>query len=155
MSMRELLMSPAHRQALLGPGGCLTSALADGEGVMLRVNGGCMQPDLVQGAAVRIQCRRWFIPGDVVAFHCPHQNRLLMHRFLGYVPSHRAWKLMIMADRGLRPDVLVDGANVLGRVVTCADRGYQAGPWKRVMSVYRYLFWSVRFLAGRVGVARG
>jgi hypothetical protein len=142
-------MSPDHLQALLGPGGCLGSALAEGEGAVLRVAGGCMEPDLAHQAAVRVEGSRFFVPGDVVAFHCPHQNRLLMHRFLGYVPSRGTWKLMTMADRGVRPDPLVDSSHVLGRVVAHAGRAYRVAPGKRLLSVRRYTVWSARYCARR------
>lgn len=59
-----------HQQALLGPNGCLTSALAEGDAVALRVSGVCMEPDLRSEALVRVERCRLFWPGDVVAFHC-------------------------------------------------------------------------------------
>lgn len=140
-------MSPDHLQALLGPGGCLASALADGEAAVLRVTGVCMEPDLIDRAAVRVEDTGFLVPGDVVAFHCPHRNRLVMHRFLGYVRSRGAWKLMTMADRGVRPDALVDPARVLGRVVAQADRAYRVAPRKRLEALRRYTLWCARYFA--------
>jgi hypothetical protein len=139
-----------YQQALLGPGGCLTSALADGDAVALRVSGVCMEPDLRSGAPVRVERCGRFWPGDVVAFHCAQQNRLLMHRCLGYVRSRRAWKLMTMADRGASPDVLVDLPRVLGRIGSHAGAPYRASPLKRLASMRRYALWSVCFLIRRL-----
>ena len=143
-------MSPDHQQALLGPSGCLASALAEGEEAVLRVTGGCMEPDLLNGAAVRVEGSRFFVPGDVVAFHCPHQNRLLMHRFLGYVRSRGAWKLMTMADRGAQPDPLVDLSRVLGRVAGQSGRAYRVAPGQRLEAVRRYILWCARYVARRL-----
>ncbi|HSO81139.1 S24/S26 family peptidase [Thiocapsa sp.] len=143
-------MSPKYLQALLGPDGCLTSALAEGVEVALRVSGGCMEPDLADGAVIRMEGSRLFVPGDVVAFHCPHQNRLLMHRFLGYVRTRGRWKLMTMADRGTRPDPLVDLASVLGRVAVQSGRAYHVGPGKRLQAVRRYSRWGARYVIRRI-----
>jgi hypothetical protein len=143
-------MSPDQQQALLGPGGCLASALAEGDAAVLRVTGGCMEPDLLHGAAVRVEGSRFFIPGDVVAFHCPHQNRLLMHRFLGYVRSRGAWKLMIMSDRGAQPDPLVDLSRVLGRVAAESGRAYRVAPGRRLSAVRRYVLWCARYAVRRL-----
>jgi hypothetical protein len=143
-------MTPAHRQALLGPGGCLDAALAEGETVVLRVDGGCMEPELFHGATVQVVRSRLLWPGDVVAFHCPHQSRLLMHRCLGYVRSRGAWKLMTMADRGASPDVLADLPRVLGRIGSHAGAPYRVCAAKRLESLRRYLFWSLYFLIRRL-----
>lgn len=143
-------MSPKHRQALFGPSGCLASALAEGVEIALRVSGGCMEPDLADGAVIRMEGSRLFVPGDVVAFHCPHQNRLLMHRFLGYVRTRGRWKLMTMADRGARPDPLVDRAHALGRVAGQSGRPYHVGPGKRLEAVRRYSLWCARYVIRRI-----
>lgn len=142
-------MSPEHLQALLGPDGCLGAALAAGETVVLRVDGGCMEPDLHHGATVQVARSRFLWPGDVVAFHCPYQKRFLMHRCLGYVRSRGAWKVMTMADRGASPDVLAELPRVLGRIGSHAGAPYRAPVTKRLESVLRYLFWSGRFLLRR------
>jgi hypothetical protein len=136
----------------LGPDGCLAVALAEGEKAMLRVKGDCMEPDVRHQATVRVDRPRFFVPGDVVAFHCPHQNRLLIHRFLGYAPCRGAWKLMTMADRGVRPDPLVDRSRVLGRVIAQDGRAYRVAPARRLESLRRYLEWCARYFARRLGL---
>lgn len=146
-------MTPAHLQALLGPDGCLSAALADGEGAMLRIDGGCMEPDLRHGAAVKVARSRFLWPGDVVAFHCPYQDRFLMHRCLGYVRSRGAWKLMTMPDNGVKPDVLVDLPRVLGHIAWHADAPYRVPARKRLASLRRYLFWCSRLLIRRLNPA--
>ncbi len=143
-------MTAGHQPALLGPDGCLAAALAEGDAVVLRVSGVCMEPDLRSQALVRVERCRRFWPGDVVAFHCPQQNRLLMHRCLGYVRSRGVWKLMTMADRGPKPDVLVDLPRVLGRIRSYAGAPYRASPLKRLESMRRYALWTVRLLIRRL-----
>lgn len=137
-------MRPEHLQALLGPDGCLSAALADGLGAVLRIDGGCMTPDLAHHRPVRVERAGFFWPGDVVVFHCPYQGRLLMHRCLGYVRRRGTWTLMTMADRGIKPDVLVDLPRVLGRIAWHADAPYRVPARKRIASLRRYLFWCSR-----------
>lgn len=141
-------MSPDHLKALFGPGGCIITALAEGEALALRVVGDCMAPDFVNQASVRLERPKFFVPGDVVAFHCPHQDRLLMHRFLGYVRRRGAWKLMTMADRGTRPDPLIDMSNVFGRVSAQSAGAYRITPARRLDSMRRHALWCVRRLLG-------
>lgn len=145
-------MSPYYLKALFGPGGCLTQALAEGEDVVLRVVGDCMQPDLCNQASVRLERPKFFVPGDVVAFHCPHQRRPLVHRFLGYVRRRGAWKLMTMADRGVRPDPLMDASCVFGRVIAQGGRAYRITPARRLEAIGRYALWCVRHLRHYLGV---
>ena len=138
-------MKREHRDALLGPDGCLAAALAGGEPVALRVSGGCMEPTLADGSTVRIERTRFYLPGDVVAFHCPYQDRLLAHRFLGYVRRRGVWKLMTMPDRGLAPDPLVEASRALGRVVGQRGATPAVTPGLRLRSFAQYLRWSVRY----------
>lgn len=143
-------MNPDHLKTLFGTGGCITTALADGDALVLRVAGGCMHPDLADQTAVRLKQPRLFIPGDVVAFHCPHQNRLLVHRFLGYVWRRGTWHLMTMADRGGRPDPLVDLSSVFGRVVVKSGRAYRVAPAARLNAIRRYASWCARRFVQRL-----
>jgi hypothetical protein len=143
-------MSPDYLKAVLGPGGCLATALAQGEEVVLRVAGDCMEPDVGNQALVRLERPRFFVPGDVVAFHCPDQSRLLVHRFLGYVRRRGAWKLMTMADRGARPDPLVDISCALGRVIAQGSRTCQVAPATRLEAIRRYAVWCARHFARRL-----
>ena len=138
-------MNPDHLNALFGARGCITTALADGDALVLRVAGGCMHPDLADQTAVRLKQPRLFIPGDVVAFHCSKQNRLLVHRFLGYVWRRGTWQLMTMADRGARPDPLVDVSSVFGRVIAQGGRPYRIPPAKRLEAIQRYVLWCARY----------
>lgn len=142
-------MRAKHLAAVLGPDGCLSAALAQGEKALLRVTGDCMEPDIPHRAAVWVKRSGFYLPGDVVAFHCPHQNRLLVHRVLGYVRRRGAWKLMTLADRGMRPDPLVALSQVLGRVIAQGNRAYRVAPARRLESLRRYGAWCLRYLVWR------
>lgn len=136
--------------AMYGPEGCLGQALADGDPVVLRVDGGCMEPQLADRAAVRIRRVRWYLPGDPVAFYSPCRERLLMHRFLGYLWWRGGWKVMTMADRGARPDALVGAEHLLGKVIEHDGRPYRVALRWRFKSILRYAFWLLWFPARRV-----
>jgi hypothetical protein len=142
-------MSPDHLKTLLGPGGCLATALAEGEEVVFRVAGNCMEPDVNNQALVRLGRPRFFVPGDVVAFQYPDQSRVLVHRFLGYVRRRGAWKLMTMADRAARPDPLIDMSRVLGRVIERSGRACRVAPGARLEAIRRYAVWCARYFARR------
>lgn len=138
-------MNPDHLKTLFGAGGCITTAMADGDALVLRVAGDCMQPDFADKTPVRLERPEFFFPGDVVAFHCSKQNRLLVHRFLGYVWRRGTWHLMTMADRGARPDPLVDVSSVFGRVIAQGGRPYRIPPAKRLEALQQYVLWCARY----------
>ncbi len=137
-------MNPDHMSALVGPGGCLTTALAEGDEVVLQVTGECMEPAVGHFAVARLKRAKVYVPGDVVAFCSPYQNRLLVHRLLGYVWRRGAWKLMTMSDRGVTPDPLVDASSVLGKVVALDNNAYRVSRRVRAQAVCRYAVWCVR-----------
>lgn len=143
-------LTPEHLDAVLGAEGCLSAALAGGEDVALRIAGECMVPDLADGETVRLTLTRVLFPGDVVAFRCSTQDRLLVHRFLGYVRHRGSWKLMTMADRGSRPDPLVDPARFIGRVKLRGERHYRISPVRRLAALGRFVAWCCRLLRRRL-----
>jgi hypothetical protein len=134
-------MNPDHLKTLFGPDGCINAALAEGDSLVLRVTGDCMHPDLAHQTAVRLEQPQIFVPGDVVAFHCPRQNCLLIHRFLGYVWRRGAWRIMTMADRASRPDPLIDVSQVFGRVIAHNGRTYRVAATRRWKALKRYVRW--------------
>lgn len=138
-----------HREAVLGPGGCLATALADGDGVVLRVAGDCMEPEFDDQATVRLVQTRFYVPGDVVAFHDPQNNRLVVHRFLGYVWHRGEWKLMVKADRGVKPDPLVAKSCVLGKSIARDGEAYRVSPAKRLKAIGQYTACCMRFFIRR------
>lgn len=139
-------MNPYYLKSILGPDGCLTTALAQGEEIVLRVAGDCMKPEVCHQAEVRLKHPGFFLPGDLLAFHCPHQRRLLLHRFLGYVRRRGEWKLMTMADQGNRPDPLLNASHILGKVIATDGRTSRIRPTRRLESIRRYVVWCSRRL---------
>jgi hypothetical protein len=137
-------MNPDYLESILGPDGCLTTALAEGEEIVLRVAGECMKPDVGHQAEVRLKKPGFFVPGDLLAFRCSYQKRLLLHRFLGYVWRRGEWKLMTMADHGNRPDPLLNASHVLGKVIATDGRASRITTTRRLESVRRYVVWCSR-----------
>lgn len=148
-------MNPDYLKVLFGPDGCLTTALTEGEEVVLQVAGYCMEPAVSHQASLRLKRPKFLVPGDVVAFYCPYLRRLVVHRFLGYVRRHGAWKLLTMPDRGARPDPLVDVSAVLGWVVAQGGRAYRTSLTERLEAIRRYALWCVRNIGWRVGEVVG
>lgn len=138
-------MNPDHLNAMAGPGGCLATALTDGEAVVFRVAGDCMEPEVDNRAVVRLKRTGFFVPGDVVAFHDPRNHRLVVHRFLGYVRRRGEWKLMIKADRGVRPDPLVANSCVLGKAIARNGQAYRISLAKRLKAVGQYSACCMRY----------
>jgi hypothetical protein len=109
-----------------------------------------MAPALSDGELVRLEWPGLLLPGDVAAFSCPTQDRLLVHRFLGYVRHRGAWKIMAMADRGSRPDPLVDRAHLIGRVRLRGGLVFRVSPTRRLEAMGRFVAWCFRFLCRRI-----
>jgi len=143
-------MNTDYLNALLGPDGCLTMALAEGEAVVLGVIGDCMQPEIGHLTSVRLERQRFFMPGDIVVFYCARQRRLLLHRLLGYVWRRGAWKALTMPDRGIRPDPLMDASQVLGKVIERGGKAYRVAPARRLEALMQYIKWCARRLATKI-----
>lgn len=116
--------------------------------LLVRVRGGCMAPDLPDGARVEVAPSRFYRPGDLIAFLSPSGD-LTVHRALGY--RLRGWRLALVtqADLGAAPDSPVDPARILGRVqaiVTAADERRPFAP-RRLLALARF----VRYLAAGSG----
>jgi hypothetical protein len=97
------------------------------DGVTLRVRGGCMAPLLADGAAVTVQRRRVYLPGDVVVFRTP-AGELAAHRVLGW----RAGGLVTQGDRCDVHDAPVARGAVVGAVA-----GLRVGLRARVRALAR------------------
>ena len=80
-------------------------------------------PSLTNGAAMRVQRRRIYLPGDVVVVR--RNDYWDAHRFLGYAPSLHGLVALTQADNASQADVASTVAAILGRVecrVTLVDR---------------------------------
>jgi hypothetical protein len=85
----------------------------------LTVAGACMEPSLADGAFVSVEARRFYWPGDVVAF-ADARGRIVLHRALGV---RRGCVLLTQADRAGAPDSAVPLARILGRVAGATPLG--------------------------------
>ena len=85
--------------------------LADAEPVTLRLRGDCMAPMLPSGASIRVQKRRFYLPGDVVVFRTPAGD-LAAHRLLGY----RRAGLVTKGDHCVDHDAPVPRSAVIGAI---------------------------------------
>jgi len=142
-------MNPDHWNAAVGPGGCLAQALAKGDDAVFRVAGDCMEPEVDDRVAVRVKRTRLLVPGDVVAYRDSPRNRLVVHRFLGYVRRRGEWRLLIKADRGAGPDPLVAMSCVLGKAVAREGVACPISLAKRLQAMGQYAAWCLRGLIRR------
>jgi hypothetical protein len=103
--------------------------MAGEEPLELQVSGHCMGPFLESGGRVRVLRRALYLPGDVVAFR-RSDDRLLIHRVLGYTLSRHGLRLLAKGDRLAREDEPVPLSSIVGRVVTSQGRPWRA-PWRQ------------------------
>jgi len=89
--------------------------LAEQAPVRVRVCGQSMAPLLPAGAEVEIWSRRFYWPGESVAFRAT-DGRLLIHRLLGYRPHGWGLRLVTQGDAAPTPDPPVALSAVIGRV---------------------------------------
>lgn len=102
-------------------------ALAGEAPLPLSVAGACMEPTLADGAAVEVEPRSFYWPGDIVAFAAA-DGRIVLHRAIGY---RRGLALLTQADRAGAPDSAVPLDRVLGRVTTKAPLSERLGALAR------------------------
>jgi len=131
--------SPTHRRegpastslAPLSVSRALAEMTAEGP-VTIRVRGDCMAPGLRDGDRVEVVRRRWYWPGDVVAFQ-DRRGRLTVHRVIGGRPARGGWRLLTQADAAPRADSSLPRERIVGRVQTPVS-------WKaRLWAVGRFL----------------
>ncbi|MCU0832922.1 MAG: S24/S26 family peptidase [Chromatiaceae bacterium] len=136
---------------MYGADGCLAAVLASGEGMVVHVNGTCMEPVIGDRARARIEPVRRLSPGDVIAVRsAPEGTGVLMHRFLGPVWTPGGWRLMTMADAANRPDPLAEDAQVLGKVVALNTCTYRVTLPVRALALARYAYWTLRLAIRRL-----
>jgi hypothetical protein len=128
----------------------IESELRNGEPITLHTSGICMLPVLQDSQLLIFRKSPLYLPGDMVAFHCPYQKLRFVHRFLGYVWAGGEWKCLIMADNAARPDTLVRKPNVLGKVISQDKAKCPVGSVKRCRSLFRYCYWVFRLLLERL-----
>lgn len=82
----------------------------------LRISGHCMHPLIRDGAAVSIQRRPRYWPGDVLVIR-ENTGRHLCHRLIGVYPKNGKLRYLTQSDNGRKPDNSVRHDAIVGRVV--------------------------------------
>ena len=100
----------------------------------VHVTGGCMQESIPQGTQVRLARRHLYWPGDIVAFRRGSDD-VVSHRFLGYLPGRRGWRVITRADNAQRADSPALLLHVLGRVTHVRGEPFQPGFMHRTRAV--------------------
>ncbi len=138
----------------------ITREMADtrsSEPPWLAVAGSCMSPRIEEGDRVRLETRRAYLPGDVLAFFS-RNGRLQVHRLLGYRPVDGVWCCVTAADRVGGSDHPVPLSQVLGRVCAIGaahgEESFGASFVERLRSVARFGGLAMKALLRRVGVLK-
>jgi hypothetical protein len=82
--------------------------------VALRIRGSSMLPRLREGDRVELRARRFYLPGDIVAFR-GLDGRLLVHRVVGFRLRHGRVELVAKGDAAARSDAPIPLSSVIGR----------------------------------------
>jgi len=114
----------------------------------LVVDGDCMFNTVRNGAKVQIERRGFYWPGDIVVYG-RGDDRLVMHRFLGYVPGRRGWCGITWADEAKNAEATVAVGRILGKVMRIDQVPANPGTLPRFQSFIRYVV-AVISWAGRV-----
>ncbi len=114
--------------------------IAGNEELTIFVSGPCMDPVLPDGSRIHVRRKRWYWPGDVVAFR-RSDGRLLVHRTLGYAVGRRGLALLAKGDRLAREDEPVSLTHIVGRVVggDCRREAFEVPLAVRIRCIFRYI----------------
>ena len=93
--------------------------------LVLTVRGDCMLPRLRDGEQVAVAPARRYWPGDIVAFATP-QDRIALHRLLGYRLAAGRLVCVTRGDRSDTPDTPISPALLLGRATPPPPRADRA-----------------------------
>ena len=101
------------------------------------VNGDCMQRTIPGGSRLRLENRRRYWPGDVIAFK-RGDGKIVSHRLLGYAPGRTGWLVITRAENARQVDVPVFVREVLGKVTHVDDELFQPAMKDRARAVTQY-----------------
>lgn len=112
-----------------------------------------MSAAIPEGATVRIQKRRYYLPGDLVTVR-RGDSALVTHRLLGYLPGPDGWRLITRADAAREADAPVPLSRLLGRVTHVDDAAFRPGLQDRAASLARWFPGIATWLVARHGPKR-
>ena len=101
------------------------------------VDGECMQRTIPEGSRLRLESKRKYWPGDVVAFK-RGDGKIVCHRFLGFFPGRSGWSVITRAENSKRADKPAYVRYVLGKVAGVDDELFSAGMKDRAMALMHY-----------------
>lgn len=114
----------------------------------LDVDGDCMVGSVSHGSQVQIERQSLYWPGDIIVYG-RGDERLVVHRFLGYVLGRHGWCGVTQADNTARADAPVAVGRILGKVLQIDCVPADSTLWQRLRSFIYYLI-AVARLAGRL-----
>lgn len=114
------------------------------------VSGDCMCGSIPEGSQVQLQSRRFYRTGDVIAFR-RGDGKIVCHRFLGYIPSRKGWRVITRAENSRHVDVPVSVRLVLGHVAGLDGKPYGPGFKHRSRALVQYFTAIIRRPLKRFG----
>lgn len=142
-SLNPLPISESHATPAL-------RALARERALTFRVSGLCMDPLLGADSRVEVAAGGGYWPGDVVAFR-GWDDRLWVHRLVGYRLRRGRLQLLTAADSADKLDVPVDLKRVIGRVLRADGRPLPRSPVTAAAALARGARLVLAFLVNRRG----
>lgn len=110
-----------------------------GQGPMtVQVTGVCMHSALPAGSDVRLEKKSIYWPGDIIAVR-RGDHEVVSHRFLGYFPGRKCWRVITQADSAGAADGPVSVKDVLGRVTHVDCGQYRPSMKNRAKALANWL----------------
>ena len=104
----------------------------------VQVTGVCMHGAIPAGSDVRLEKKSIYWPGDIIAFR-RGGDEVVSHRFLGYFPGRKGWRVITRADCAGAADGPVSVRDVLGRVTHVACGQYRPSMKNRAKALANWL----------------
>lgn len=100
----------------------------------MRVTGNCMRQVIPVDSEVRLEAKRMYWPGDIVAFK-RGADQVVSHRYLGCLPGRSGWLAVTRADNAPHADAPVRFSDLLGHVTHINGSPWRPGPVDRVRAL--------------------
>ena len=119
----------------------ILEAIKDGEKIEQVIKGDSMLPLLKSGDDVTISACPKILTGDLLSYRCEHFNSNILHRYLGKVWTGKTFKLLFIGDNRSNPDALVQGSEIIGRLIAINGERHHPGPATRARCLVLYFYW--------------
>ena len=111
--------------------------ISHGGPLTISVDGNCMFNSVPDRAKIQVERRTFCWPGDIVVYG-RQDERLVMHRFLGYVPGRHGWRGVTRADEATCADAPFSTDRILGRVIKINHAPTSCSVTTRLVSLTNY-----------------